>query len=287
MKSMALSLIPAADLSLERLVLLINRVYADYFLPIWLDVDKFDDMCRVEDIELSNSVVAVWNEEPVGLGLCARRGTRGWLSGVGVLPFFRRRGIAGKMLRYLQEHAHGLQLETLTLEVLAQNQAGLALYRQLGFTQHRELLVLTQTGLAASALVTPPEITSVPSVELLSYYAAWHVASPVWQRAPQTLSQYGTDLVGLGYREGEELVGYVLYQVQCRHQAIYDLAVQPGHARRVEIGRVLLRAVHSLQPAVDCYIVNLPVAEVLLTAFQQEGYRIWQRQYEMVWTVEG
>ncbi len=287
MESIAISLIPASDLSYERLVLLLNQVYVDYFLPIWLDAEKFVDMCRVEDIELAHSVVAVWDEEPVGLVLCARRGVRGWLSGVGVLPLFRRRGIAGKMVRYLQERARGLQLETLTLEVLAQNQAGLALYRQLDFTRQRELLVLTQAELVPPVIMVPPEVTMVAPAELLLYYTSWHETPAAWQRARRTLSQRGAALEGLCYREDRELVGYLLYQAQRRHQAIYDLAVLPGHARRVEIGRALLRAVHYRRPDVGCYIVNLPVKDALRPAFQQEGYRIWQRQYELVWTVGG
>ncbi len=287
MESVAISLIPASEFSYERLALLISHVYVDYFLPIWLDAEKFVDMCRVVYVELAQSVVAVVAEEPVGLALCARRGERGWLSGVGVLSIFRRRGIAGRMLRYLQDRARGLQVETLTLEVLAQNQAGLDLYRQLGFIRQRELLVLTRAELVDSAIVKSPEITSAAPAQLLSHYAAWHETPAAWQRARRTLSQRGTALAGLAYREGEELAGYLLYQAQRRYQAIYDLAVAPGHVRRLEIGRALLRAMHYRRPDTGCYIVNLPVEDALCPAFQQMGYRIWQRQYELTWKVGG
>jgi hypothetical protein len=54
----------------------------------------------------------------------------------------------------------------------------------------------------------------------------------------------------------------------------------------VEAARRLLMAVHCLRPGVGGYFVNLPAETELLDAFLQVGYRIWQRQREMVWQVQ-
>ena len=286
MRPIPISLIPASEFSAERLAVLINHVYVDYFLPIWLDAEEFITMCRVEDIDLSQSVVALVDEEAAGVALCARRGKRGWVSGVGVLPVHRRQKIANRMLHYLQGRARKLQLETLTLEVLAQNKAGLALYQQLGFKRQRVLLVLTLPELLEPVISAPPKISCLNTQQLLSYYDEWHEIPSAWQRARRTLSQRGSALEGLCYRESGEVVGYLLYQTQSRHQAIYDLAVDPAHDQRIEVGRQLLKAVHRLRPDLGCYLVNLPVDDPLMPAFEQEDYRIWQRQYEMTWQVD-
>ena len=68
-----LRLIPAALLSSERLTHLLNRVYADYYLPIWLDPGQFERMCTDMDIDLDRSVVASADGGEVGLAFLSRR----------------------------------------------------------------------------------------------------------------------------------------------------------------------------------------------------------------------
>jgi hypothetical protein len=93
-------------------------------------------------------------------------------------------------------------------------------------------------------------------------------------------------LRGLGLYEGGQLSGYLLYEEQPRHQAIYDLGIALDHPRRIGAAKRLLLAVHRLRPGVGGYFVNLPAPSGLLDAFLQVGYRIWQQQYEMVWEVK-
>ena len=89
-----ITLVPAAQLSAKHLARLINQTFADYFLTIWLDEHQLERMCYEEDVDLMKSVVAMVNDVPVGITLLSIRDTQGWISGVGVLPLWRRRGVA-------------------------------------------------------------------------------------------------------------------------------------------------------------------------------------------------
>ncbi len=279
-------LVSAAQYSDARLALLLSQVYVDYFLPVWMEADKFRQMCETEDVDLAESVLALIMEEPVGLALLSRRGTRGWISGVGVLPLYRRHGIARDMVRAIQQRAPALHLETLSLEVLTQNVPGLALYRKLGFREHRKLLVLLLEESIFTPRPLPEDVTWVAPESLIAKHDLFHRVTPSWQREKVSLVERLDTLRGLGLYEGGQLSGYLLYEEQPRHQAIYDLGIVADHPRRIGAAKRLLLAVHRLRPGVGGYFVNLPAPSGLLDAFLQVGYRIWQQQYEMVWEVE-
>ncbi len=275
----------AAQYESGELALLLNRAYADYYFPIWLDEARFLQMCREMDIDLHHSVVATVGE-PVGIALFSRRDARGWISGVGVLPFYRRRGIGSAMLRHLQREAARLGMESLSLEVLIQNEGGMTLYRRLGFRWRRDLLTLSleQKGFDAEPSRIPQAVVPVAPRLLLERHAAFHDVPQPWMREVQTLRQ-SDGLLGLAYLERGIVVGYLLYREQAHHHAVHDLAVQPGHPHRLRIAQVLLEAMHGRRPQAGGYVVNWPAADALLTAFVRAGYRIWQRQSEMVWPV--
>ncbi|MGC9398441.1 MAG: GNAT family N-acetyltransferase [Anaerolineae bacterium] len=285
-EQLAPMLVPALQLSATRLALLLSYAYADYFLPVWVDAEQFRRMCRVEDVDLAESVVALVMDEPAGLALLARRGARGWISGVGVLPVYRRHGIARHMVRTLQQRAPSLGLERLTLEVLVQNAPGLSLYRELGFRARRKLLVLTLEEPTLGPAPLPEDIVFLAPDKLLTHSERFHKVRPSWQRERLSLARR-TALHGLArYDESGKMEGYLLYEEQPRHQAIYDLGVVVDHPQRTAVAQNLLLALHRLRPGVGGHFVNLPATEGLLDAFLHLGYRIWHKQYEMVWEAE-
>jgi len=277
------SLVPATAFSPARLATLLNQAYADYYLPIWLDEPRILRMYREADVALPYSVVAVIDQEPVGLALFSLRGEQGWISGVGVLPSFRRQGVARRMLGYLQDQARRLGLRRVLLEVLIQNEAGLALYQSMGFKLGRDLiaLILNPDTLEVSRL--PGGILREDLDLLLSHYTLFHDVDPSWQRAYESLLTRRPTLKGIGFREDQQLVGYLLYQEQLHYQTIQDLAVLPTHPQRLDVGRRLLLAVHTLRPESGGCVINLPSDDPFFSLFLDLHYRIWQKQNEMVW----
>ena len=281
-----ITLVPAAQLSLESLAFVLNHAYADYYLPIWLDGEQFQQMCEVEDVDLQASAVAMDGDAPVGIALLARRGDRGWVSGVGVRPGWRRQGIARQLLRRIQAVALPLGLRRLRLEVLFQNAAGAALYQQLGFRYVRDLFVLTQQASHREIVTPPPAIRRAAPAALLAHYADFHTFEAPWQRELASLRHRAPELHGLGYWEQGRLVGYVLYKSLPKHQSIYDLAAAPKHPQRLEIARELLLAAQSFRINAGGYVINVPAEDPLLPAFKKVAYRVWLHQHELAWQVE-
>ncbi len=287
MSEVAVTLVSAAHLSTDKLVTLINQAYADYFLFISLDQEKLTRMCIEEDINLAMSVVALAGNHPLGIALLAQRGFRGWISAVGVVPMWRHRGIARKMLTHLQEQAQKASLTSLTLEVLTQNHKAATLYESLGFVWQRDLFILSGDPMSAASIHTPPltfeNVRRASPRKLLQFYHKFHEIRPPWQRDFPTLCHRAPTFKGLGMWKHDQLIGYLLYHPQAQDHVIYDLAVQPTHPDRIHIAKILLYASHRHCPDMGGYMINLPAEDPLLPAFTQSNYHVWQQQYEMTW----
>ncbi len=275
---------PATALSAGELTRLLNRAYADYAVPVWINREQFERMCRNVSVDLALSVVAIDKTIPVGLALLSRRGAEGWISGVGVRPAWRRRGIAQRIVQLIQHRAQELGLERLSLEVLAQNEAALSLYNALAFTQSRTLLVLTLKKLNKMA-ESSVDIGPADPYHLLSAYSRFHDVVPSWQRALPSLQSSVARLQGLALCEDGQLVGYLLYVCYYDVIAVLDLAVDPAHPRRTGVARLLLMTLHRSQPGLNGHVINVPSTDPLLGAFLDVGYELEHRQYEMVWQV--
>ena len=98
---MSIQLLPADHVAVGLRADLINAAYADYFVPMHLTADSMRSVDDLYDVDLARSVVAYDRGEPVGMALLSRRGERGWVSGVGVLPAWRRRGVGRLMMETL------------------------------------------------------------------------------------------------------------------------------------------------------------------------------------------
>ncbi|MDF1512478.1 MAG: GNAT family N-acetyltransferase, partial [Anaerolineae bacterium] len=224
------------------------------------------------------------NDMPVGITLFSRRDTQGWISGLGVLPLWRRKGIAIRILHQVQSTAICEKLDFLRLEVLAQNTGGIALYRQLGFRWERDLLVLTLEGGRLSP--SPPlGVESSDPDSLLKAYRHLHNVRSPWQRDLPSLKHRKHNLLGWGVWEHGTLVAYLLAQIRSGHFSIADLAVDPDHPYQLQLARSLLLAMHSERPDMGSHILNIPAESPLLSAFTGLRYRIWHRQHEMIWHV--
>ncbi|MBN2007218.1 MAG: GNAT family N-acetyltransferase [Anaerolineae bacterium] len=278
-------LIPAADLSSTALMTLINAAYADYYLPVHIDQTQLFEMRLQEDIDFTKSFVAFVNHQPIGVALLSVRERQGWLSGVGVLPGFRRRGIARAVIRHIQNLVAELGLQTLWLEMLAQNDPGAALYQRLGFVKARDLLVLRAEAGQYEPAAAPDHIRTVAPDQWLTHYQTFHDVRIPWQRSLRSLQARSHKLHSLGYWDGARLIGYILYELYPDNHAIYDLAVDPAHPHRLDVAEALLLALHTYRSDLGGYIINVPAEDPLAPAFTDLHYRVWQRQHEMFWTI--
>ncbi|MBN1246070.1 MAG: GNAT family N-acetyltransferase, partial [Anaerolineae bacterium] len=232
------------------------------------------------------SVVAMAAGRPIGIALLSLREDEGWVSGVGVIPAWRRQGVGRAIMLKLQETAREEGLTRLRLEVLHENRAGRRLYQQIGFTHYRDLLVLRMPSKPA---LPPPyaRLSLSPSrpQALLRHHGSFHRIDPSWQRALPSLRKRADRIQGLGLWMDEALVGYILYQAQPDVCHVLDLVVDPALSGAGDLARRMLLSLHGLYPELGGYVVNVPQEDPLLAAFTEIGYSVWHRQDEMVWPV--
>ena len=285
MRNTKISMTSAADLPLAQLVELVNDTYQDYPIEVWFNRERLVRMCTYEDVDLQRSVVAWVDALPVGLALLSVRGNAGWVSGVGVRPTWRRQGIASHIIARVQAQARRVGLTHLKLEVLIQNTSAQTLYHRAGFVEARDLLVLISDPGMQSPNALPDGVGIAEPRDLLPFFDRFHEVEPSWQRDYPSLVHRIDHLTGLGLWRKDELCGYLLAQRYTSTFNVLDLAVDPAEPERLSAADRLLAALRAVAPAFSAHVINLPADDPLRSAFEHQGYRVWQRQHEMVWPV--
>lgn len=270
-----LKLVSAATLSLEAYAAAINSSFEGYPVRITFNSAMLARRARVEQHDLEASLVALDGGAAVGMAGLAVRGTRGWVSGFGVVPAWRRRGLGRRLMSTLLERARAYGLRRLSLDVLAENAAAIRLYEGAGMRVVRDLLVLDRPAdYAPRAARRGGGLKEAPAAELLRHYWRLHPEPPAWQRELSAL--LAADLRGL-YVGGRRLPrAYALLGHGRADGNTYlsDLAAaDPGAAR--EMCAALDRVPGSVRA------VNEPERSPFAAPLLEHGFREVMRQHEM------
>jgi GNAT superfamily N-acetyltransferase len=277
---MSIHLLPADHVDVGLRADLINAAYADYYVPMYLTTDSMRSVDDLYDVDLARSVVAYDRSEPVGLALLSRRGDRGWVSGVGVLPAWRRRGIGQLLMETLLKGAREAGVGQVTLEVIAQNRAARALYAALGFVERRELLCWRRAA-DADALPIPEERLAEASLdELLAHFADWHDQPPCWQGEAATLGKMADRVRGYRLELDGAAAAYCLISERGEALMLMDVGINPQFGA-VTAGRTLLQALVGLHRGRALALNNVPVDSDLNRALAALHFLVGVRQLEM------
>ena len=106
-------------------------VHAGCFESAWNEAA----MAEILAMPGSFGALALVGDQPVGLVIVLAVGTEAEILTLAVLPKFRRRGIAGRMLTWAADRLSDAGCQRLLLEVAEDNVAACALYGKHGFTQ--------------------------------------------------------------------------------------------------------------------------------------------------------
>jgi len=281
-----LTLIPARAVSVAERAQILNRSYIDYYVPMRLSPDQMASIDRFYDIDLDRSVMAMSDHVLVGMALLSVRGARGWISGVGVLPEHRRRGIASAMVGRLVEGARQAGVREISLEVIAQNTSAWRLYAEARFEVTRELLLWRRVA-DADALPIPEERLTVASPNaLLERFDRWHSEPVTWQRDAATLAR----MAEAGRLKGYQLewrgapAAYCLISGFGESVALMDVGVDPA-TRIVTPGRILIQALSHLHWGKAMTISNVPADDPLNRVLAALRFLVTVRQVEMKLTL--
>jgi ribosomal protein S18 acetylase RimI-like enzyme len=278
--AMSIHLRPAESIEVGLRADLINAAYADYYVPMHLTADSMRSVDHFYDVDLARSVVACAQSEPVGMALVSRRGDRGWVSGVGVLPAWRRRGIGRLLMETLLERAREAGVRQVALEVIAENRAAGTLYAELGFVAQRELLSWRRAA-DADALPIPEERLSEASLdELLAHFDDWHDQPPCWQGEAATLGKMADRVRGYRLEMAGAAAAYCLLSERGESLMLMDVGINP-EIGAVTAGRTFLQALAALHRGRTLTLNNVPVDSSLNRALAALHFLVGVRQFEM------
>jgi ribosomal protein S18 acetylase RimI-like enzyme len=255
-----------------------NASFSGYFVPIEMTPEMTADFWRLNNIDALRSVV-MRDEDGAFVGMARRgtRGKRGWCGGFGIVPEFRGRGASTLLAEQMIKVAREGGLETLQLEVLAQNVRAYKTYQRVGFTTTRRLfgLELATTALPASESALPVELIAVETL------LPWLAGNPqvCWSCEPASILTSACEAFKLSDTDGQPNA----------------LIVQRGHGRvsilaalvqdeLTEAGLVaLLRKAAGLEN--NIYLYNAPEESAMLAHCQALGFTETYSQYEMLLTL--
>ena len=123
-----LELRSATILTDDQLAELFTASYAGYLVPVKITPEAFRSMTVAYDLDREASLVAVRNDEYVGLVNLGLRGSEAWIGGLGVVPSERRRGTGRLLMEAIHEEARARDVERVWLEVIVENTQAVALY---------------------------------------------------------------------------------------------------------------------------------------------------------------
>ena len=279
-EEIALQLVSASRVSLGQRAALLNAAYADYFIPIRLTTEQVELMDRDYDVDPVRSIVARTRWECIGQGLLALRGQRGWISGVGVVPAWRGKGVARALMHRLIEEAAEAGAHVVTLEVVTRNTAARRLYQSLGMTEGRELLIWQRPASADPLPVPQARLKFCPPDELLDYFAGWHSQPASWQREEPSLRRMAGRLIGYRLDLLGRPAAYCLVGIGDDVISLVDVGLNP-EAGPLTPGRSLLQALSLRYVGHALSITNVPVNDDLNRILAALGFVVTLRQVDM------
>jgi ribosomal protein S18 acetylase RimI-like enzyme len=267
-------LLPASILDMSALAELFNAGFAEYLVPMSMDESGLREYVDTNGVDLECSRIAV-EEQAVAFTLIARRGTDGWVAGMGTVPSHRKRGVGERVLLAGVEAAREAGSRTVTLEVIDRNEPAIRLYRKLGFEPVRELLVwlLPPNG------APPPASRTVEPDRAHDWIVRNRRSPEPWQRADETVASVrargSADLGGLVIEQGDEIRAAALVVERGDQVSVLQIAALDTEAAR-----------DALLAAADGHrgvrLTNVLDDDPASTAMRELGAELVARQHEML-----
>lgn len=274
---MPITLAPIPDEAFDVLLKTFNAGYRGYIVQLKLEPDQMRSHIANQHIDLRASRIAYADGDPVGVTLLGVRGKTGWIGGVGVRPEYRGKGIGRRLMEGVLDAARGRGLETVFLEVIEGNKAAHELYRKLGFTETRRLLIL-ECAMPAELPTSDAVVMRVKPAEALAHYDAFHEAANPWQRQPESLRPAFDKLSAWEARRDGETLAYALGYASEKGVQWVDLAAAAGE---VEALGALVAGVQAEYPGAVARIVNLSADDPAWPLLSRLGYVEKMAQHEM------
>ncbi|MCM3601383.1 GNAT family N-acetyltransferase [Robertmurraya korlensis] len=242
-----------------------NIGFEGYYFDLTMTTEKFMARMASEGLSDELSVVAFWNDKPVGLivnGIREFQGELiGWNGGTAVDKDYRSKGIGRRMLEATLDILEENNVKVSTLEAISENKGAIALYQSLGYDiiDHLECLekkeghtpVVRSNGFQVKSV-------SLEEVGNLPFYQGKNPWQTHWQSVIDGEALIAEDTFGnaLGYAYFRKIfseegmhTGTTLYQCE---------ADRSRSDQKEIIQSLLAEAFHPSSDHIRHYVPNLP-----------------------------
>lgn len=275
----SMAITPASSFTFEQLTDAYNETRVDYLVPMPMNVARLMEYCRVYDVALDSSVVALEDDVVQGLGMLGVRHDRAWITRLGVLPVGRRKGTGSALMEGLMAGAEEQAAKTVWLEVIKGNLPAHNLFLKFGFRETRELIVARR---APKAELNEAALDKVKQVTTLNHEDAIILLShrqerPNWLNETESL-QNVRNLSALLVELKNGGRGWVTYHAGLLQ--LTRLVVEITVGDPTEVTEAILTVLHQRHRRQDSIAENLCEDEKWL-GFQKAGYFDSFRRIEM------
>lgn len=276
-----------------------NRGFADYRYNMQMDPAAARAYMGYAGIAAEDCAVLIAEEcgrtHGVGAALLAVRGEDGWCGGLSVAPEYRGHGWGRRLMEAQKRRGQERGLRRIRLEVRTENDPAGAVYRQVGFEPVRELLLWERDPRQGPLPLPFEPLEEGDPARVLQQFYGWHNLRLAWQRRKINLLNYVAqrNCVGLTIpaRDGAP-VAYAIAELMPRSRPqppgqaemrlqIIDIAVDPA-AKLHDAARPLVQALQLRYVDALLTLYNEPADSRLNPIFASFGFRVYDRQYEMV-----
>lgn len=251
-----------------------NASFQGYFFPLEMTAQMSADFWRVNQIDATRSVIMHDRQGTfVGMTRVGSRGKRGWCGGFGIVPDFRGTGASVLLAEQMVRVARESGLETIQLEVLAQNIRAIKLYEKIGFAKSRRLLGLE---IASASL---PEDTALPveKVRVETRLSAFYDSrQPAWGNELASLLSMNLEAFALSAPTGQP---HSLLVQRTNGNMRVVAALLQDTITTLELA-TLLKCAAGAARAIQVY--NEAEGSLFLEHCLHLGFGEWFSQYEMV-----
>lgn len=275
---MDLDLKPASDYPLPDLTQLLNRSFEKYLVPITFNLKQFLMMFIHRDsVDLAASRVLIYDDQPVGIALIARRGWTSRLAAMGIVQSMRGKRAGSWFMERLIEEARERGDHELVLEVIEQNEYAVRLYQNCGFQTVRRLIGFQCAQPNETSTLLLEEIDLLSAGHFISQYGLQDLP---WQLAGETIAHLTPP--ACAYRSGDAYV--VISNPAVEHVVIWSVVVKP-EARRQHLGAEMIKAVMAKYPHKTWHVSAILPEELghvyERLGFQKETLSQWQMKLSL------
>ncbi|WP_218803357.1 GNAT family N-acetyltransferase, partial [Klebsiella variicola] len=266
---MELTAVPATQFSSVQLTDILNACFEAYLVPVTQSVAGFVQRFSAEGMSLIDSRVWLAGDEPAAIAIVARRGSAARLAAFALRPAWRGKGLGRELMQDLLMLLQQQGVETVSLEVIRDNHAAVALYQTLGFTRRYGLCgYLSNEPLAP----VPGVLQLYPTLALLRRAIDESNSQLPWLLDPLTFATLPCQVVTLEQR------AFAVLTTAGSRPVLQFLWVEPA-ARRQGLARELLVTLAQQFPGVG---TSVTVPETFTPLFAAAGYApLSLQQYEM------